>query len=151
MKQVLQQGVTSSSALANKLSNPNILAFAQAFNFASNGSATTTSSTLVNTVVNRYTENALDTSQGQQNPGVQLALYFQQNAPNVKSIYGILADKNLLTVVQTALGLSPYTGAEPIDTQYQMLSSKINLSDFKSPTKLQAFIARFSAMYRPKQ
>lgn len=147
MEKVLQQGVTSSTALANTLNNPNILAFAKAFDFADNGSATTSSSSLVSQVVNKYIENALETSQGQQDPGVQLALYFQANAPSVTNVYGILADKNLLTVVQTALGISPMTGLEPIDTQAQMLESKLNLSDFQNPTKLQNFIERFAAEY----
>ncbi len=147
MQKVLQQGVTSSTALANTLDNSNIFAFAKAFDFADNGSATTTSSSLVSQVVNKYIENSLETSQGQQDPGVQLALYFQANAPNVTSVYQILADKNLLTVVQTALGISPMTAAEPIDTQANMLTSKLNLSDFQDPKKLEQFIERFGAQY----
>ncbi|HEY8162447.1 MAG TPA: DUF1217 domain-containing protein [Methylocystis sp.] len=147
MKQVLQQGVTSNKALAHTLNNPNILAFAQAFDFADNGASATASSSLVTNVINRYTENALETDQGQQNPGVQLALYFQQKAPSVTSVYGILADKNLLTVVQTALGISPLTSAEPVDTQYALLSAKLNIKDFQDPQKLQNFISRFAAMY----
>jgi Protein of unknown function (DUF1217) len=147
MEKVLQQGVTSSTALANTLDNSNIYAFAKAFDFADNGSATTSSSSLVNQVVNKYIENSLETSQGQQDPGVQLALYFQANAPSVTSVYQILADKNLLTVVQTALGVSSMTGLEPIDTQAQMLTSKLNLTDFQNPTKLQSFIERFCAEY----
>jgi len=147
MEKVLQQGVTSSAALANTLDNTNIFAFAKAFDFADNGSATTPSANLVSQVVNKYVENSLETSQGQQDPGVQLALYFQANAPSVTSVYQILADKNLLSVVQTALGVSPLTGEEPIDTQAQMLTSKLNLSDFQNPTKLQNFIERFCAQY----
>lgn len=147
MEKVLQQGVTSSTALANTLNNQNIHAFAEAFDFADNGSTTTSSSSLVNQVINKYIENSLETSQGQQDPGVQLALYFQANAPNVTNVYGILADPNLLTVVQTALGISPMTGLEPIDTQARMLESKLNLSDFQNPTKLQSFIERFCAEY----
>jgi uncharacterized protein DUF1217 len=140
MKKVLAQGVTSSNALANTLPNPNIRAFAKAFDFADNQASTTASATLVADVVNRYLENSLQTAQGQQDPGVQLALYFHQNAPDITSVYGILGDKNLLTVVQTALGISPLTSAEPIDTQAQMLSGLINISDFKDPAKLQSFI-----------
>jgi hypothetical protein len=147
MTQVLKQGVASSATLANKLNDPNILAFAKAFDFAANGANTTSSSTLVSNVVNRYTENALEADQGKQNPGVQLALYFQQHAPSVTGIYGILADKSLLTVAQTALGISPLTGLEPIDTQASLLGAKLNIADFKDPKKLQAFIARFAAGY----
>jgi hypothetical protein len=74
-------------------------------------------------------------------------LHFQQQAPNITSVYGILADKNLLTVVQTALGISPMTSAQPVDTQFRLLSSKLNLMDFQDPKKLNAFISRFAAMY----
>ncbi|MDE2578030.1 MAG: DUF1217 domain-containing protein [Hyphomicrobiales bacterium] len=147
MSQVLQQGVSSSTALANKLNDPKILAFAKAFNFASNGAQTTSSSTLVSNVVAAYTENQLETDQGQSNPGVQLALYFQRNAPKVTSAYGLLADKQLLQVAQTALGISSMTSVEPIDTQAKMLAAKINFADFQDPAKLQKFISRFAAMY----
>jgi len=57
MKQVLSQGVRSSTALANTLPNPNILAFAKAFDFADYGSGTTASPLLVADVENRYLEN----------------------------------------------------------------------------------------------
>ena len=97
--------------------------------------------------MSQYNENALETEQGQQNPGVQLALYFQQHAPNVPDMYSVLGDKNLLTVVQTALGISSYTSAEPVDQQYKLLTTQLNVADFKDPKKLQAFISRFSAMY----
>jgi len=147
MKKVLQQGVTKNNALANTLNNSAIQAFAKTFDFAANGATTTTSASLASTVVARYTENALETDQGQQNPGVQLALYFQQQAPNLKSMYSVLADKNLLTVVQTALGISPSTGSQPVDTQYRLLNSKLKLTDLQDPKKLQNFIARFAANY----
>ena len=147
MEKVLQQGVTSSAALANTLDNTNIFAFDKAFDFADNGATTTAASSLVDQVVNKYVENSLETAQGQQNPGVQLALYFEAQAPNVTSVYQILADKNLLSVVQTALGISPLTAAEPIDTQANMLTANLTLSDFQDPAKLQKFIERFCAQY----
>ncbi len=57
----------------------------------------------------------MEESAGEQNEGVELALYFARKAPSITSAYGILADKNLLKVVQTALGLSEYTSYQDID------------------------------------
>ena len=54
IKQVLQQGVSSATALANTLGNPNILALAKAFNFAANGASTTSSAAASTDVVNNY-------------------------------------------------------------------------------------------------
>ena len=147
MQKVLEQGVSSQSSLAYTLNDSRVLAFAQAFNFAADGAKTTQSSAANANVVSQYINQTLDTTQGQQNPGVQLALYFRQNASSITNSYDILANKNLLTVVQTALGISPYSSLEPIDLQAQQLTSKINFSDFQNPTKLNAFIEQFCAMY----
>jgi hypothetical protein len=146
MKKVLEQGVGSGS-LAVTLNSSNIKAFATAFDFADNGEETTASTTLVDTVASRYAEQALETKQGDQNPGVELALYFQRKAPEITSVYGILADAKILSVVQTALGISSQTSSQSIDSQAKMLKSKVDLTDFQDPKKLQQFISRFAAMY----
>lgn len=147
IQKVLEQGVGRTNDLAYKLNNPQILALAKTFNFAVNGASTTSSSAVQHGVVNNYIEQTLQSNQGQSDPGVQLALYFQQNAPNIKSVYNILADKSLLTVVQTALGISPLTSAESIDTQASLISGKLKIQDFQDPKKLQTFIKRFCALY----
>jgi len=147
MQKAMEQGVLSSSALANKLNDPNIRAFVQAFDFADKGPTAATTDAAVRKVVDRYVQNALETDQGKQNPGVELALYFQRQAPSVKNAYSLLADKKLLKVVQTALDISPLTGAMPVDQQASLLSKKIDFADFQDPKKLQGFIMRFAAMY----
>jgi hypothetical protein len=146
MKKVLEKGV-GEDALTLTLTRSNIKDFATAFDFAANGEETTSAATLVANVTSRYAEQALEDDQGEQNPGVQLALYFQRKAPDLTNIYGILADSKILSVVQTALGISPQTSAQSIDTQATMLKSKIDLEDFKDPKKLAKFIARFAANY----
>jgi Protein of unknown function (DUF1217) len=147
VQKVLEQGTGSTTDLAYTLNNPSLLALAQTFNFAANGASTTSSAAVQTTVVNNYIQQTLESDQGQSNPGVQLALYFQQNAPNITSAYSILGDKNLLTVVQTALGISPYTSYEDIDTQAKMITNDLNIKDFQDPKKLQAFIEKFSVLY----
>ncbi len=132
---MLEQGTGSTSDLAYTLNNPNILSLAQTFNFASDGASTTSSTAVMSDVVSKYVEQQLDSDQGQSDTGVQLALYFQQHASSITSVYNILADKNLLTVVQTALGISPYTSEEPIDTQEQLISNQLNVSDFQESDK----------------
>ncbi len=147
IQKVLEQGTTSSSALANTLDNPNILALAKAFNFSLYGSSTTKTIAATSDVVNKYVMQTLETNQGAQDPGVQLALYFQQNASSITDGYSILADQNLLTVVQTTLGISSYTSAENIDLQAKQLNNLLNYSDFQSPAKVQTFLERFAAQY----
>jgi hypothetical protein len=145
--QVLQGGVTSSSALANTLTNPAWKAFATAFNFVGQGASSISTSSAIATTESDYNEQQLESEQGSQDVGVQLALYFQRVAPTVTNEYGILGDKNLLEVVQTIFGISPDTSAENIDAQAAQLSQVLPISDLQDPTKLQQLTERFTAEY----
>jgi hypothetical protein len=144
---VLEGGVSSSTALANTLNDPRYKALATAFNFAENGSSTTSNATTIQSTVSAYVEQQLENNVGQTSPGTQLALYFQRVAPTVTSTYGILADKQLLNVVETAFNLSPDIGLENIDQQAKLLGNIVNVSDFQDPTKLSQLIERFTANY----
>ena len=117
IQKVLEQGTSSSTALANTLNNPKILALAQAFDFKDLGSLATQQASATTGVVSNYVMQTLETNEATTNPGVQLALYFQQNASKITNGYSILADSNLLSVVQTTLGISSYTSEENIDQQ----------------------------------
>jgi Protein of unknown function (DUF1217) len=145
--QVLEGGVSNSKSLANTLPNSNWRAFATAFNFVGDGAASVSSASAVHTTSSDYVEQQLESDQGSNNVGVQLALYFQRVAPTVTSEFGILADPNLLEVAQTIFGLSSDTSASSIDSQAQTLSQLMPLSDLQNPKKLQQLVTRFTAMY----
>jgi hypothetical protein len=97
IKKVLEGGVANSKALANTL--PQWKAFATAFDFVGKGAASISTATAIAATKQNYIEQQLENDEGQQDVGVQLALYFHRVAPNVTSAFGILADKNLLQVV----------------------------------------------------
>ena len=144
MTKILEGGVTSSKALANTLSNANYKAFATAFDFVGQGSAVTQSATATTGTVSKYVEQTLEDSQGTSNQGVQLALYFQRNASSITNAYGLLADKNLLQVVQTAFGL-PVSASTNIDAEAATLSKLVKISDLQDPAKVQKIAERFTA------
>ncbi len=141
---VLEGGVANPKALANTLPNPQWKAFAAAFNFTDSGATPPSSTSAVATTTSDYVEQQLESDQGGQDVGVQLALYFQRVAPTVKSEEGILADPNLLQVAATIMGLPPTAAA---DVKPQTLSELMPLSDLKDPAKLTQLTERFTAMY----
>ncbi len=143
---VLQGGVTSSSALANTLNNPAILAFAKAFDFAGKGTGVVASAAATTGTAAKYVQQQLDDDAGQQDAGVQLALYFTQTASSVTNLFGLLADKNLLKVVQTAFGL-PASATADIDAQEQTLSKYVSVADLQNPAKVKQIAERFTAQY----
>ena len=147
MRKVLEGGVKDTSSLANKMTDPRFKAFATAFDFAGKGAAAATSKTATADVVAKYVQQMTESDAGAQNDGVRLALYFQRKAPEIKNAYQILADRALLTVVQTAFNISPQTGLQNIDTQASTISKRLNMADLQDPKKVQAFVQRFAAMY----
>jgi hypothetical protein len=141
---VLEGGVSNPKSLANTLPNSQWKAFAAAFNFVDSGATPPSSTAAVAATTSDYVEQQLESDQGAQDVGVQLALYFQRVAPTVTSEYGILADPNLLEVAGTIMGLPP---AAASDLQPQTLSELMPLSELKDPAKLTQLTERFTAMY----
>jgi Protein of unknown function (DUF1217) len=141
---VLEGGVSNPKSLANTLANPQWKAFAAAFDFVDSDAASPSSASAVKTTTSDYVEQQLESDQGGEDVGVQLALYFQRVAPTVTSEDGILADPNLLEVAATIMGISP---AAASDLQPQTLSELMPLSDLQDPAKLQQLTERFTAMY----
>jgi hypothetical protein len=147
IKQILEGGVSDPNSLANKQPDKAYAALAQAFNFNELGADTTTYSQPQQGTVDKYVRQQLENEAGQDDTGVQLALYFQRSAPSINSYYDILADNALSQVVRTALGFPDTMGLMDVDQQVSILKSKIDITDFQDPGKLQAFIGRFAAMW----
>jgi len=141
---VLEGGVSNPKSLANTLPDSRWKAFAAAFNFVDSGAPSPSSKSAVATTTSDYVEQQLESDQGDQDVGVQLALYFQRVAPTVTSEYGILADPNLLEVAATIMGLSPAVAST---LQPKTLSELMPISDLQDPTKLKQLTERFTAMY----
>ena len=108
--------------------------------------ASVTSDTAVATTKAAYTEQTLESQQGQQDVGVQLALYFQRVAPSVTSAYGILGDKNLLEAFQTIYGVTLNSNGN-IDANAAIVDRTMPIKDLQDPTKLKQLTARFTAQY----
>ena len=147
VKQVLEGGVSNPKSLANTLSNPNWAKFAAAFNFAADGAPSISTASAIKTTTSAYVEQQLETDEGEQDPGVQLALYFQRVAPTESSGIQIMGDENLLDVVQTIFGLPPETTGTNIDDEAAEISRLAPASQLQNSKDLQQLTERFTAMY----
>jgi hypothetical protein len=144
MKKVLEGGVADANSYANRLADTKYKDFAKTFDFKTYGPATMATSATQQAVVDKYVRQTMEEKAGEQNEGVRLALYFQRQAPNIKTAYNLLADKAMLQVTQTALGFSPMTSMASIEKQAKMIESKLKIADLQDPAKLQKFLNRFT-------
>ena len=147
MRKILSDGVSDSKSLANRLADDRFVAFARTFDFATKGEETTASTDARQGVVDRYVRQSLEVSAGEDNEGVRLALYFQREAPQVSSAYGILADAALWQVVKTVFGFPDEMANADIEKQAQAVSQRLDIADLKDPAKLDRLIARFTAVW----
>ena len=153
MEQVMKSDLDDPDSFANKLDDKRFAQIAASFNFASDGSIITRSADpaqsrrgVLNTI-ELHTRQTLEKQSGEESEGVRLALYFQRKAPEISSVYGILADRALQQVVFKALGLPDEMAQAPIDHQAELLKNRLKIEDFKDPQKLEKFLARFSVRF----
>jgi hypothetical protein len=147
IRRLLTSDPSDPDSFANRQSNPAFREFANAFNFSESGNARVQTYERALSTRDSYVRQTLESDAGQQNEGVRLALYFERKAPSITSAYSILADKALLKVVQTALGLSEATGNADVDIQAKMIEARLDLRTLKTPEGLQKFLNRFTALW----
>lgn len=147
VRKVLTEGVDDPKAFANTLSDVRFKELASVFDFAAKGEAATESEETRQATVDRYVRQSLEQRSGEDNEGVRLALYFARKAPALSSAMGLLADRALLQVAQTALGIAPETAFMDVDRLADMYAKRVNVEDFKDPKKLDAFVTRFTTMW----
>lgn len=94
-----------------------------------------------------YLHQSLEQEQGDDDPGVRLALYFERMAPTITSAYDILGDNALLEVFRTAYNLPAEISSMDIDKQAALVKKTMKLEDLDDPEKLRKFVQRFIAMY----
>lgn len=151
MRKILEQGTDDPESLANSLVDSRYREFATAFNFVRYGTSTTSFDDASSGVVNRYLQQTLEINAAETNEGVRLALYFQRKAPDIENAFQLLADRALLAVTQTALGIPAESSAMSIEKQAAEIEKRLDLDDLKSPEKLERFLQRFTTLWELNQ
>lgn len=156
LKKIFASDLNNPKSFANTESDPRFAEIAASFNFDSKGNVARLSmigpqkqDQFRDTQAN-YLQQSLEQQQGDTNPGVRLALYFQRKAPDITSAYDILADKALSEVFRTTFNMPDSMAAMPIDQQAKFVDKFMKIKDLSDPTKVAKLLNRFSAMYDVK-
>ncbi|MDH6257653.1 DUF1217 domain-containing protein [Bradyrhizobium sp. BR13661] len=156
LKKIFASDLNDPKSFANTESDPRFAEIAASFNFDKNGNVARLPMTgpqkrdqYLATQKN-YLEQSLEQQQGDTNPGVRLALYFQRMAGHITSAFDILADKALSEVFRTTFDLPDQMASMQIDQQAKIVEKYLNLKDLGDPSKVAKLLSRFSAMYDAK-
>lgn len=132
IRKILEEGVTSQSALANKLSDRRYRNLAFDFDFSMDPPRHKTRPDLARNTSEAFQNQAFEVKIGEVNPDMRLALGFarefqkvaQSATTNSTAWYQVLATPPLRKVVQTALGLPDTFAKLDIDDQHARIRSK---------------------------
>jgi hypothetical protein len=144
VRTLLSEDSADADALANRFSDSRYRDFAAAFDFTRPGGIAMAARA---GAVEKYVRRCLEDEAGAQNEGTRLALHFERRAPGIDNAFQVLADPDLLTVVRTALELSPWPPAADVDRQAATLASHVDFAAFKDRARLRAFIRRFASLW----
>lgn len=157
LKRIFASDLDNPSSFANTEKDTRFRDLAASFNFDSSGKISGAKATGIQSRVDllvtntNFLQQSLELQAGEDNEGVRLALYFRRMAPGLNNAYDILADPALAEVFRTAFGYPASMAQVDVSRQVALINSKINLKDFQDPTKLEHFLARFTAMYDVSQ
>lgn len=152
LRKILTSDLGDPKSYANSLKDSRYVELAQSFNFDPSGVVTTVADSVQRPALRLSTENkyllsVMEEKAGETSEGARLALYFLRQAPTLTTPLRLLADKAILEVVKTALGLPNQLSSLDVDRQVAIIEKKLDVKDLQDPQKLDKFIARFAALY----
>ena len=144
-QKALTSDPSNTSSLANQLSSTNSawLSTAKTYQFATQGLAVIRQPSVISTITNAYAEFTWRQGLDQTTPGLSNALTFRAEAGSITSALQILGDPVMRDVVTTALGLPLQIALQPIDTQEQAITSRMDVTQFKSVSFTDQFVKRY--------
>ncbi len=158
IRKVLEEGSTSETALAVKLTEPAYKKLAAAFGFGDTGGSQTAVAGFAKTITDAYKTRAFEAAVGDSNENMRLALNFKREIADLAasanpSWYSVIGSKSLRPVIEKAFGLPSNSFAKlDVDRQREILRSKSSamfgssdLSVFKDTAKVAKVIDRFLA------
>jgi hypothetical protein len=110
------------------------------------GGPAVTNPNFIKQVVQQYTQAQFQAVIGNTSNTLREALYAQQELPSITNWYSVIANRPLANVIQTVLGLPQSFAMINVDQQTKLLASRMNIANFRNPTKLNAMLDQFVAM-----
>ncbi|MEM6415789.1 MAG: DUF1217 domain-containing protein [Pseudomonadota bacterium] len=146
-QKALTEDISDDDSLVNKLIDPKFLVFAGAFNFAAGNEKNFQDTELIDSIIDRYKNVRVEQREGERSPGARLALYFERQAPQLSSYFGLLSDRPLREFIFTAFGLPDAINVLPAQRIVDILETRFDFEEIKSEEGRQRLIDRFAATY----
>jgi hypothetical protein len=143
VKQILLSKLGDQNSLAAKMRDPRYKQMASDLAIGDFGVSNLKSTTVVNKVIAAFKTNEYEKNLEQQNPALRQAAYFLRKIGSVKSIYDILGDSVLRSVVTSAADIPLLTAVQSLEKQTQVFDRAFDVKKVNDKAYVTKFIQKF--------
>ena len=144
LRKLMTQDPTSPSSLAQQLSDDNYRKFASALSVWA--PPPFSSQSTIDAAIAGFKRHSFETSIGTDSIALQEATYFSRNAQGLTKLSQLMADKPLLDVVRTALGIPEAFKGLNYDQQVALLKPRVDMGQFATAAGVAEFVDKYLAM-----
>ncbi|MEI4485517.1 DUF1217 domain-containing protein [Frigidibacter sp. MR17.14] len=146
MRKILESDIEDTKSLVNKLTDSRFKTLYNGLDFASGTEDTFQSSSWVEDMVAKYTEQVFINNTSDDSETLGAALEFQQKASTLTSWYKVLADETMGDFMRTALGLPDSLATADVDQQAKLFAKKMDIEDLQDPDVQEKLIRTYLAI-----
>lgn len=148
VRKLLESDAEDPSSLVNRLTDRRFRVLHDALGFARAGPERPdfNSASWQASIINRYFDQAFESSAADQNPTVGTVLKLRREAPSITNWFQILRDKELSEFFRTSLGLPDQMAAIDVDKQKSLFAKSFDLKTLTDPKVLDRIISRYIAI-----
>jgi hypothetical protein len=142
-RKALQSDLGDPKSLANRLTDTRWKPVVTTYDFANKALSVIQDPKVIATIANAYAEVTWRKSLDAATPGLSNALAFRKVASTISSVYQILGDPVMRSVVTTTLGIPLEIAFQPLEAQEQAVSTRLDITRFKDPKFVESFVQRY--------
>jgi hypothetical protein len=130
-------------SFANRMVDPRYRQLNQTFGFDDTTKPPLADPGRVEAIIRKALTNRFEKANGEANPGLREAMYFQRMIGTVNDVKGMMGDRVLTAVARTALGLPKQFGLLDYEQQKAILEKRLDPEKFKDPSWVNRFVQRY--------
>ncbi len=127
IKAVLKADFSDPTSLPNVLADPKFRDMAGTLRLDRDGLSAFDDANLIETLKERFIRNEFEVQAGTQDTALRQALFFSRNITSANTVFDILGDNVLRTVVQGALQIPQELAIQPVNTQAKAIESRVDI------------------------
>lgn len=149
LRKLMTENPNDPKSLAMQLSDERYRKFASALSLWA--PPPFSSQATVDSVIAGFRQQSFENSIGRDNGALQEAAYFTRNALGATKLSQLMADKALLDVVRTALGIPDSFSNLDYTQQKTILAARVDMRQFATPEGVARFVNKYLVMEQLKQ